>query len=632
MKRKNQKVLISIAATLVIGIAGTIVFLSKSSKNEIPYSEFRITLENGMIKDLVIEGRELSGTRQDGSSFKTLNPGDPDLVKELMEKKVDFRGQKPDRLTFWVIGAGRVLLFIGMTYFMWRMFGRMLGFGNSKAKLITEDQVTVRFSDVAGCDEAKADVQELVAFLKAPGKFSRLGAVIPRGVLMMGPPGTGKTLLARAIAGEAKVPFFSVSGSDFVEMYVGVGASRVRDLFDQAKKKAPCIIFIDEIDALGRKRSMGNGGGHDEREQTLNQLLVEMDGFSGSQGIILIAASNRPEILDQALTRPGRFDRHITVNLPDVQGREAILKVHMQKVPSADTIEVNTIAKGTPGFSGADLANLVNEAALFAARSDKQQVELEDLEKAKDKILMGAERGASVMTEEEKRMTAYHEAGHVLVGYLVPEHDPVYKVSIIPRGRTLGMTMFLPERDALNASIEKLESQISSLYGGRIAEEMVFGRRKVTTGAQSDIERATHIARNMVTRWGLSERLGPLFFGEESGDATQNKFVSIDTAQIIDEEIRSIINRNYERANRLIRENLDKMHLMAKALMKYETLDRLQIDQIMEGHVPSPPKDWVEKPTLLAKSERDTGSMSLPSYEGRPAVEVMARASNTGTE
>jgi len=464
MKRKNQKVLISIAATLVIGIAGTIVFLSKSSKNEIPYSEFRITLENGMIKDLVIEGQELSGTRQDGSSFKTLNPGDPDLVKELMEKKVDFRGQKPDRLTFWVIGAGRVLLFIGMTYFMWRMFGRMLGFGNSKAKLITEDQVTVRFSDVAGCDEAKADVQELVAFLKAPGKFSRLGAVIPRGVLMMGPPGTGKTLLARAIAGEAKVPFFSVSGSDFVEMYVGVGASRVRDLFDQAKKKAPCIIFIDEIDALGRKRSMGNGGGHDEREQTLNQLLVEMDGFSGSQGIILIAASNRPEILDQALTRPGRFDRHITVNLPDVQGREAILKVHMQKVPSADTIEVNTIAKGTPGFSGADLANLVNEAALFAARSDKQQVELEDLEKAKDKILMGAERGASVMTEEEKHMTAYHEAGHVLVGYLVPEHDPVYKVSIIPRGRTLGMTMFLPERDALNASIEKLESQISSLY------------------------------------------------------------------------------------------------------------------------------------------------------------------------
>jgi len=526
-----------------------------------------------------------------------------------------------------------MLLLIGVWIFFMRQMqggggGRSaMSFGKSKARLIEEDQIKVTFQDVAGCDEAKEDVQEMVDFLKDPGKFQKLGGKIPRGALMVGPPGTGKTLLAKAIAGEARVPFFSISGSDFVEMFVGVGASRVRDMFEQAKKNAPCIIFIDEIDAVGRHRGAGLGGGHDEREQTLNQLLVEMDGFEGTEGIIVIAATNRPDVLDPALLRPGRFDRQVVVGLPDVRGREQILKVHMKRVPMAANVEVSLLARGTPGFSGADLANLVNEAALFAARRNKRQVDMEDFEKAKDKILMGVERKSMVMSEEEKRLTAYHEAGHAIVGRLVPDHDPVYKVSIMPRGRALGITMFLPERDQYSASMEKLESQISSLFGGRIAEEIIFGRRKVTTGAQNDIERATNLARNMVTRWGLSERLGPLAYSEEEGEVflgrsvTKHKMVSEETAHLIDEEIRSFIDRNYERSECILKENLDKLHVMADALMKYETIDHLQIDDIMAGKEPRPPQNWEESPPSDGASTRSISTESDTSEEAGKTAE-----------
>jgi len=451
-----------------------------------------------------------------------------------------------------------LLLIAVWVFFMRQMQGGMGGrgamsFGKSRARLMGEDQVKITFSDVAGVEEAKEEVVELVEFLRDPGKFQKLGGKIPRGVLMVGQPGTGKTLLAKAIAGEAKVPFFTISGSDFVEMFVGVGASRVRDMFEEAKKRAPCIVFIDEIDAVGRHRGAGLGGGHDEREQTLNQLLVEMDGFAGNEGIIIIAATNRPDVLDPALLRPGRFDRHVVVPLPDIRGREQILKVHMRKAPVADDVNAAIIARGTPGFSGADLANLVNEAALFAARADKRLVDMEDFEKAKDKIMMGAERKSMVMSEDEKRLTAYHEAGHAIVGRLVPSHDPVYKVSIIPRGRALGVTMFLPEQDRFSASKERLESQISSLFGGRVAEELIFGVEQVTTGASNDIERVTELARNMVTKWGLSERLGPLAYGEDEGEVflgrsvTQQKTVSDETVHSIDEEIRRIVDRNYQR-------------------------------------------------------------------------------------
>jgi cell division protease FtsH len=473
-----------------------------------------------------------------------------------------------------------------------------MSFGKSKARMLTEDQVKVNFSDVAGCEEAKEEVKELVDFLKDPSKFQKLGGKIPKGVLMVGPPGTGKTLLARAIAGEAKVPFFTISGSDFVEMFVGVGASRVRDMFEQAKKHAPCIIFIDEIDAVGRHRGAGLGGGHDEREQTLNQLLVEMDGFEGNEGVIVIAATNRPDVLDPALLRPGRFDRQVVVGLPDILGREQILKVHMRKVPLDDDVKPLLIARGTPGFSGADLANLVNEAALFAARANKRMVEMDDMEKAKDKIMMGAERKSMAMKESEKRLTAYHEAGHAIVGLKVPSHDPVYKVSIIPRGRALGVTMFLPEEDRYSHSKEHLESQISSLFGGRIAEEIIFGRHSVTTGASNDIMRATEIARNMVTKWGLSDRMGPLAYGEDEGEVflgrsvTQHKALSDDTAHAIDEEIRAFIDSNYDRAAQILNDHLDRLHAMADALMKFETIDSDQIRDIMEGRDPRPPAGW----------------------------------------
>lgn len=583
----------------------------KSVDSTMSYSQFISAVNEGQVKQVTIDGQMIRGMLGTGEKFTTYSPGDDHLVDDLLKNHVEIKAQPPESqsllMQIFISWFPMLLLIAVWIFFMRQMQGGTGGrgamsFGKSRARLIEEDQVKVTFADVAGVEEAKEDVQEMVDFLKDPSKFQKLGGKIPRGALMVGPPGTGKTLLARAIAGEAKVPFFSISGSDFVEMFVGVGASRVRDMFETAKKNAPCIIFIDEIDAVGRHRGAGLGGGHDEREQTLNQLLVEMDGFEGNEGIIVIAATNRPDVLDPALLRPGRFDRQVVVGLPDVRGREQILKVHMKRVPVADNVEVEYLARGTPGFSGADLANLVNEAALFAARKNKRSVDMEDFEKAKDKILMGVERKSMVMTDEEKQLTAYHEAGHAIVGRLVPEHDPVYKVSIMPRGRALGITMFLPERDQYSASKQKLESQISSLFGGRIAEELIFGKERVTTGAQNDIERATNLARNMVTRWGLSERLGPLAYSEEEGEVflgrsvTKHKMVSEETAHLIDEEIRSVIDRNYERSERMLRENLEKLHLMAEALIKYETIDRFQIDDIMEGKIPRPPQSWGEAP------------------------------------
>nr|HPQ94885.1 ATP-dependent zinc metalloprotease FtsH [Thiolinea sp.] len=550
------------------------------------YSEFIDSVKSGSVKEVEIKGQKIIGLTANGGRFTTYSPpDDPELVNDLLGHGVVVNAAPPEeRSIFWdiIISWVPFLLIIGLWIYIMRQMqggggGRgAMSFGKSRARMMTEDQVKVNFSDVAGCDEAKDEVGELVEFLRDPGKFQKLGGKIPRGVLMVGSPGTGKTLLAKAIAGEAKVPFFSISGSDFVEMFVGVGASRVRDMFEQAKKHAPCIIFIDEIDAVGRQRGAGLGGGHDEREQTLNQLLVEMDGFEGSEGIIVIAATNRPDVLDPALLRPGRFDRQVVVPLPDVRGREQILKVHMRKVPIGDNVKPALIARGTPGFSGADLANLVNEAALFAARSNKRTVDMDEFEKAKDKIMMGAERKSMVMSEAEKSMTAYHEAGHAIVGLNVPEEDPVYKVSIIPRGRALGITMFLPEEDRYSNSKQRLESKISSLYGGRIAEELIFGAEKVTTGASNDIERATDIARNMVTKWGLSDRMGPLAYSEDEGEVflgrtvTQHKHMSDDTAHAIDEEIREVIERNYQRARNILVEQMDTLHAMAKALIKYE--------------------------------------------------------------
>ncbi|WMP18410.1 ATP-dependent zinc metalloprotease FtsH [Thiothrix lacustris] len=576
----------------------------------LPYSDFLTSVRNGGVKEVDIKGQKIIGRDNNDSPFVTFSPpNDAQLVDDLFANKVKFRASPPEeRGIIWdiIISWVPFLLIIGLWIYIMRQMqggggGRgAMSFGKSRARMMTEDQVKVNFNDVAGCDEAKDEVAELVEFLRDPGKFQKLGGKIPRGVLMVGSPGTGKTLLAKAIAGEAKVPFFSISGSDFVEMFVGVGASRVRDMFEQAKKHAPCIIFIDEIDAVGRQRGAGVGGGHDEREQTLNQLLVEMDGFEGSEGIIVIAATNRPDVLDAALLRPGRFDRQVVVPLPDVRGREQILKVHMRKVPLGDDVRAMLIARGTPGFSGADLANLVNEAALFAARSNKRTVDMAEFEKAKDKIMMGAERKSMVMKEEEKLATAYHEAGHAIVGLSVPEHDPVYKVSIIPRGRALGVTMYLPEEDRYSASKQRLESQISSLYGGRIAEELIYGVEGVTTGASNDIERATSIARNMVTKWGLSSRMGPLAYSEDEGEVflgrsvTQHKHVSDETAHAIDGEIREVIDRNYNRSKQILTDKMSILHAMAQALMKYETIDRGQVDALMRGEVPPPPADWTD--------------------------------------
>ena len=575
---------------------------------QMSYSQFLQDAKEGRIAQVVIDGRAIQGRTSGGERFTTYSPETDNsaMIGDLLNHGVEIEGQPPEKqglLMQIFISWFPMLLLIGIWVFFLRQMqgggaGRgAMSFGKSRARMMSEDQIKVTFADVAGVDEAKEEVAELVEFLRDPGKFQKLGGKIPRGVLMVGSPGTGKTLLAKAIAGEAKVPFFSISGSDFVEMFVGVGASRVRDMFEQAKKHAPCIIFIDEIDAVGRHRGAGLGGGHDEREQTLNQLLVEMDGFEGNEGIIVIAATNRPDVLDPALLRPGRFDRQVVVPLPDVRGREQILKVHMRKVPLADNVKPSVIARGTPGFSGADLANLVNEAALFAARSNKRDVDMDDFEKAKDKIMMGAERKSMVMSEDEKKLTAYHEAGHAIVGRLVPAHDPVYKVSIIPRGRALGVTMFLPEGDRYSYSKQRLESQISSMFGGRIAESIIFGPEHVTTGAQNDIERATDIARNMVTKWGLSERLGPLTYSEDDGEVflgrsvTRHKNVSDETAHVIDEEIRSIVDRNYRRSEELLRANLDKLHTMADALIKFETIDSEQIDDIMAGRSPREPAE-----------------------------------------
>ena len=585
-----------------------------TTPESLSYSQFLANVRNGDVVEVHVQstnsGNNITGTNGDGSDFQTFGPPDDKLVDDLVENNVEFSAEPPAERSILVdllIGVAPILLLIGVwVYFMRQMQGGGAGgrgamsFGKSRAKLQGEDQVKVTFEDVAGVEEAKEEVSELVEFLRNPGKFQKLGGHIPRGVLMVGSPGTGKTLLAKAIAGEAKVPFFSISGSDFVEMFVGVGASRVRDMFDQAKKHAPCIIFIDEIDAVGRHRGAGLGGGHDEREQTLNQLLVEMDGFEGGEGVIVIAATNRPDVLDPALLRPGRFDRQVVVPLPDIRGREAILNVHMRKVPISDDVNAQVIARGTPGFSGADLANLVNEAALFAARDNSKDVTMDHLDRAKDKIMMGTERRSMVMSEKEKKLTAYHEAGHAIVGRLVPEHDPVYKVTIIPRGRALGVTMFLPEQDKYSISKKQLESQLSSLFGGRVAEELIFGDENVTTGASNDIERATSIARNMVTKWGLTEKLGPLTYSEDEDEVflgrsvTQHKHVSDDTARQIDLEVRSIIEGAHDKAKQLLEENVEKLHLMADALMRYETIDTKQIDQIMDGHEPDPPEGWQE--------------------------------------
>ncbi|EJL6344459.1 TPA: ATP-dependent zinc metalloprotease FtsH [Vibrio cholerae] len=609
---------------LVIAVVLMSVFQSfgpgENNGRAVDYTTFVKEVGQGQIQEAQFNNGEITFMRRGGGSrYVTYMPVyDQKLLDDLINQDVKVQGTPPEEQsllgTIFISWFPMILLIGVWIFFMRQMQGGggkgAMSFGKSKARMMSEDQIKTTFSDVAGCDEAKEDVKELVDYLRDPSRFQKLGGKIPTGVLMVGPPGTGKTLLAKAIAGEAKVPFFTISGSDFVEMFVGVGASRVRDMFEQAKKASPCIIFIDEIDAVGRQRGAGVGGGHDEREQTLNQMLVEMDGFEGNEGIIVIAATNRPDVLDPALLRPGRFDRQVVVGLPDVRGREQILKVHMRKVPLANDVEPSLIARGTPGFSGADLANLVNEAALFAARGNKRNVSMVEFELAKDKIMMGAERRSMVMSEEIKESTAYHEAGHAVVGRLVPEHDPVYKVSIIPRGRALGVTMYLPEQDRVSMSKQHLESMISSLYGGRLAEELIYGKEKVSTGASNDIERATEIARKMVTQWGFSEKLGPMLYAEDEGEVflgrsvTQTKHMSDDTAKLIDDEVRQIIDRNYERARQIIMDNMDIMHAMKDALMKYETIDAGQIDDLMARKpVIREPAGWADQSKTPSEPE-----------------------------
>ena len=618
-------VIIVVLLSVVQGLSG----VSGQPPEKRDYSEFLVQIRSGEVQRVEFDHERINYGNRQPLQYYTISPETDNntLIGILEENRVRFTAQEPKSQSLigqLLISSFPILLLIGVwIYFMRQMQGGgggrgAMSFGKSKARLLGEDQVGVSFSDVAGIDEAKEEVGEIVDFLKDPSKFQRLGGKIPRGVLMVGSPGTGKTLLAKAIAGEAKVPFFTISGSDFVEMFVGVGASRVRDMFEQAKKQAPCIIFIDELDAVGRHRGAGLGGGHDEREQTLNQMLVEMDGFEGNEGVIVIAATNRPDVLDPALLRPGRFDRQVVVPLPDIRGRELILKVHMRKVPLDDDVKPSLIARGTPGFSGADLANLVNEAALFAARLNKRVVSMDEFEKAKDKIMMGAERRSMVMSEKEKLNTAYHEAGHAIVGYCVPDHDPVYKVTIMPRGSALGVTMYLPEEDRYSISKSTLESNISTLFGGRLAEEMTLGPDHVTTGASNDIERATEIARNMVTKWGLSEKLGPLTYSEDDGEVflgrsvTQHKQVSDVTVHAIDEEVRKIIDRNYQRAKKILEENVKKLHAMAEALMKYETIDIEQVKDIMDGREPRPPADWDDtddSPPVAGKKKKDSDAV-----------------------
>ena len=626
-----------VIAVVLMAVFNNFGSRSARSDSTLSYSQLIDAVKAGQVQQVSISDNTIRGKMQAGDKFKTYMPNDPHLIDDLLANGVEISVQPPEEPSMLMqifVSFGPILLLIAVWIFFMRQMqgggvggrGGAMGFGKSKARMLDQDQNKVTFADVAGCDEAKEEVEEMVDFLRDPAKYQKLGGKVPRGALMVGPPGTGKTLLARAIAGEAKVPFFTISGSDFVEMFVGVGASRVRDMFEQAKKHAPCIIFIDEIDAVGRSRGAGLGGGNDEREQTLNQLLVEMDGFEGHEGIIVIAATNRADVLDKALLRPGRFDRQVVVGLPDVKGREQILNVHLRKVPAADDVKIKYIAQGTPGFSGADLANLINEAALFAARLNKRLVSMVDLEKAKDKLIMGAERRSMVMDEKEKRMTAYHEAGHAIVGRLVPDHDPVYKVSIMPRGRALGVTMFLPERDQYSASKRKLDSMISSLYGGRIAEELIFGWEEVSTGASNDIERATELARNMVTKWGLSQRLGPLAYSEEEGEVflgrsvTQHKSVAEETSHTIDEEIRSIIDRNYERAETILKENIDILHTMSEALMKYETIDKYQIDDLMARIAVREPKGWDDTPPPSSDAEVDHWGSNTNTTAGNSPV------------
>ncbi len=623
---------------------------SGKASGQVDYTTFVRQIGQDQIKEVRFNDREITVTKRDNASYVTYLPvaNDPKLLDDLINANVAVEGtppEEPSLLASIFISWFPMLLLIGVwIFFMRQMQGGggkgAMSFGKSKARMMSEDQIKTTFADVAGCDEAKEDVKELVDYLRDPSRFQKLGGKIPTGVLMVGPPGTGKTLLAKAIAGEAKVPFFTISGSDFVEMFVGVGASRVRDMFEQAKKAAPCIIFIDEIDAVGRQRGAGVGGGHDEREQTLNQMLVEMDGFEGNEGIIVIAATNRPDVLDPALLRPGRFDRQVVVGLPDVRGREQILKVHMRKVPLDGDVNASLIARGTPGFSGADLANLVNEAALFAARGNKRTVSMVEFELAKDKIMMGAERKSMVMSEDQKESTAYHEAGHAIIGRLVPDHDPVYKVSIIPRGRALGVTMYLPEQDRVSHSREFLESMISSLYGGRLAEELIYGRDKVSTGASNDIERATDIARKMVTQWGFSDKLGPLLYAEDEGEVflgrsvTQSKHMSDDTAKLIDNEVREIIDRNYARARQILEDNMDIMHAMKDALMKYETIDAGQIDDLMERKAEiRAPKGWADEDDTIKSSAKEAPETEIaPEEPIGDGIDALTKEDDTDTK
>ena len=593
-------------------------FNSNGVSDSTDYTTFVYDVSNSQVKEARFDANEITVTKNDGSKYMTVMPPleDKKLLDDLLNKKVKIEGtpfEKRSLLSQILISWFPMLFLVGVWIFFMRQMqgggGKAMSFGKSRAKMLNQDQIKVTFADVAGCDEAKEEVGEVVDFLREPKKFQNLGGKIPKGILMVGPPGTGKTLLAKAIAGEAKVPFFTISGSDFVEMFVGVGASRVRDMFEQAKKNAPCLIFIDEIDAVGRQRGAGLGGGHDEREQTLNQMLVEMDGFGGNEGVIVIAATNRPDVLDPALTRPGRFDRQVVVGLPDVKGREQILKVHMRKVPVADDVDAMTLARGTPGYSGADLANLVNEAALFAARSNKRTVSMLEFEKAKDKINMGPERRTMIMTDKQKESTAYHEAAHAIVGYLVPEHDPVHKVTIIPRGRALGVTFFLPEGDQISISQKQLESKLSTLYAGRLAEDLIYGEENISTGASNDIKVATNIARNMVTQWGFSDKLGPILYTEDEGEVflgrsmAKAKHMSDETAHAIDEEVRAIVNRNYARARQILIDNMDILHAMKDALVKYETIEEEQIKQLMNREPVTPPSGWEDNKNTNPKAK-----------------------------
>ncbi|MFZ7164038.1 ATP-dependent zinc metalloprotease FtsH [Avibacterium avium] len=630
---KNLVLWIVIAVVMMSAYQG---FSGSSNGNLTDYTTFITDVGNDQVRQVRFEDNELQVTKSDGSKYSTVMPiYDDKLLNDLLNKKVKVEGTLPERrgiLSQILISWFPMLLLIGVWFFFMRQMqgggGKAMSFGKSRAKMLTKEQIKTTFADVAGCDEAKEEVGEIVDFLRDPSKFQKLGGKIPKGILMVGPPGTGKTLLAKAIAGEAKVPFFTISGSDFVEMFVGVGASRVRDMFEQAKKNAPCLIFIDEIDAVGRQRGAGLGGGHDEREQTLNQMLVEMDGFEGNEGVIVIAATNRPDVLDPALTRPGRFDRQVVVGLPDVLGREQILKVHMRKVPVAPDVNAMTLARGTPGYSGADLANLVNEAALFAARMNKPLVSMLEFEKAKDKINMGPERRTMIMTDKQKESTAYHEAGHAIVGYLVPEHDPVHKVTIIPRGRALGVTFFLPEGDQVSISQKQLESKLSTLYAGRLAEDLIYGEENISTGASNDIKVATNIARNMVTQWGFSDKLGPILYSEDEGEVflgrsmAKAKHMSDETAHLIDEEVRAIVTRNYERARQLLIDNMDILHAMKDALVKYETIEEEQIKQLMNREPVTPPAGWDDNGKASSKKTAEpNASVQNQSTADQSAVE-----------